>query len=166
MYANIFSSLDLVDQSVSLDFDAFLCDWMPVQDVLVTLDPDQVDSFTFLQLPVPDAFPCLFQNVKIRVVCLCPRHRLTKSLPDSSSWPQSSSGLIGYLLPGQASVIIGFIGFTGYIGYMYLVSPAWTSGAPQRDKVSVSHLSRLNFPSGRNKNIRYRGGEEGKFCTS
>ena len=113
MYANIFSSRDLVGQSVSLDFDAFLCDWMPVQDVLVTLDPDQVDTFTFLQLPVPDAFPCLFQNIKIRVVCICPRHRLTKSLPDSSSWPQSSSGLIGYLLPGQASVIIGFIGFTG-----------------------------------------------------
>ena len=138
MYANINSSSVVVGQSVSLDFDAFLGHWVPVQNVLVTLDPDQVDTFTFLQLPVPDAFPCLFQNIKMRVVGICLRHRLTKSLPDSSSWPQSSSGLIGYLLPGQASVFIGFIGFigfTGYIGYMYLVSPAWTNGAPQRDKV-------------------------------
>ena len=117
MYANINSSSVVVGQSVSLDFDALLCDWVPVQDVLVTLDPDQVDTFAFLQLPVPDAFPCLFQNIKVRVVCLHPRDRLTKSLPDSSSWPQSSSGLIGYLLPGQASVFIGFIGFIGPTGY-------------------------------------------------
>ena len=114
MYANIFPSCDLVGQSVSLDFDAFLGHCVPVQEILVTFDPDQVDSFTFLQLPVPDAFPCLFQNIKVRVVCLHPRDRLTKSLPDSSSWPQSSSGLIGYLLPGQALVIIGFIGSPGY----------------------------------------------------
>ena len=114
MYANINSSSVVVGQSVSLDFDAFLGHWVPVQNVLVTLDPDQVDTFTFLQLPVPDAFPCLFQNIKIRVVGICLRHRLTKSLPDSSSWPQRCSGLIGYLLPGQALVIIGFIGSPGY----------------------------------------------------
>ena len=114
MYANINSSIVVVGQSVSLDFDAFLGHCVPVQEILVTFDPDQVDSFTFLQLPVPDAFPCLFQNIKVRVVCLHPRDRLTKSLPDSSSWPQSSSGLIGYLLPGQALVIIGFIGSPGY----------------------------------------------------
>ena len=109
MYADIFSSCDVVCQSVFLDFNAFLGHCVPVQDVLVTFDPDQIDSFTFLQLSVPDAFPCLFQNIEIRVVCLRPCDGLTKSLPDSSSWPQSRSGLIGYLLPEQALVIIGLL---------------------------------------------------------